>query len=144
MATTCLPLAPTPPRWVFNRWKRGHQTRFIDQTARRDPEARGDRAPDDVFDAACRSVGGALTFVAIYEKGEGRDRALVIRASSAPSVAGTIPSEGLIARALDDGRAFRLGDERSRHDFVQNAAVHVGEPEIAAGVAIGEALVVEA
>jgi PAS domain S-box-containing protein len=61
----CYFLAFNPPRRLASRWQRTEQARYLSGTADRGPEERGERAADDLRQAAARSVSHSAVFVAL-------------------------------------------------------------------------------
>ena len=53
------------PRRLKQTWQRAEHASYLSRTAERDAEERGQKAADDLFDATSRSVGNALTVVAL-------------------------------------------------------------------------------
>ena len=65
IALTCFYFAFTTPRFLLSRWRRAEQSLYLAQVMDREPEERGRQAGDDLFQAAVRGVGGAVTIVAL-------------------------------------------------------------------------------
>jgi two-component system cell cycle sensor histidine kinase/response regulator CckA len=105
IAFVCYYLAFAPPRILLTRWRRAEQARYLETVNERDPEERGDHAADDVFQAAVRGGGGAVTFVALEYAGS--TRALEVVAASAPTLKARqiATTGGLVTRAMQTGAA---------------------------------------
>ena len=88
------------PRFLLSRWRRVEQSNYLARTSEREPEERGRKASDDLFQAAVRAVGGGLTLVAVRRSPEASD--LVVRASSDPRLIGVRlePGQGLVGRTV--------------------------------------------
>ena len=104
LALICYFFAFATPRPLLSRWRRGEQNRYLATVMDRDPEARGDRAADDLFRAAARGAGGMVTLVALAGV---RAETCAISASSDPNLVGTsvMPCDGLVGRALASRQA---------------------------------------
>ncbi|MEZ5317650.1 MAG: ATP-binding protein [Vicinamibacterales bacterium] len=101
LAYSCYFLAFATPKWLLDRWQQAEQSRYLAGTTERDVEERARRAPEDLNRAAARSVGHALTLVAIAEPGG----ALAVRASTRPELVGLeVPAgEGLLSQVWRTG-----------------------------------------
>jgi PAS domain S-box-containing protein len=96
-------IAFATPHGLKKRWREAEHSRFLNHTANRDAEARGDRAAEDLNEAVCRSVANVVTLVALPAEVGSTD--LVVWASSDPSLEGipVVPSTGLIGHAYRSG-----------------------------------------
>jgi PAS domain S-box-containing protein len=105
IALVCFYFAFATPRPLLTRWRRAEQAKYLEAVNERDPEERGQRASDDVFRAAVRGAGGAVTFVAL--RSPSLPGTLEITASSDALVVGHIlpTGNGLVTRALEYGVA---------------------------------------
>ena len=119
VALICYYFAFSTPRTILSRWRRAEQGKYLETVNDRDPEERGRHASDDVFQAAVRGGGGAVTFVAL--RSSPGAKTLVVTNASNPVLVGRAiaAGTGLISGALDSGRA---------HDGLPGDC----EPEIAA------------
>ena len=99
----------------------------------RDPEARGKHAGDDVFQAAVRGGGGAVTFVAL--RPSQASNAMEITAASDRSLLGREIGrrDGLVNRALDEGVAID-GLPTECEPEVARAIGHYGERVLVAPI----------
>jgi PAS domain S-box-containing protein len=95
--------ALSTPRTLLARWRRAEQATYLERTFGRDPEERGAHAADDLLFASVRSIGGAVTFVALRDRTTGD---LVIRSATEPRLTGcaVTPADGLIGRVVQAGR----------------------------------------
>ncbi len=100
----CYFLAFNTPRALRNDWQRTEQARYLSITADRGADERGALAAEDLNRAAARSVGHAVTLVALRDAPDAAP--LVIRASSQIGLVGLeiLPSDGLIGRVGASGR----------------------------------------
>jgi PAS domain S-box-containing protein len=105
LALGCFYLAFSMPRGLLTRWQRTEQAAYLTRVMDRDPETRGTRAAEDLFNAVSRSVGSGGTLVAL--KNQPDDDSLVVRAASAPALVGVRlqPATGLFGEASRSGRA---------------------------------------
>jgi PAS domain S-box-containing protein len=105
LALICYYFAFATPRPLLSRWRRAEQSKYLATVMDRDPEARGERAGDDLFQAAARGAGGVVTLVAL---GDGRSRALEIAASSDARLVSrpVVPGDGLAGLAFDREQAL--------------------------------------
>jgi PAS domain S-box-containing protein len=105
IAFGCFYLAFSMPRSLLSRWQRAEQAAYLTRVMDRDPETRGTRAAEDLFDAVSRSVGSGATLVALKNQPEAAT--LVVRAASAPALvnASLEPGPGLFGQVSDSGTA---------------------------------------
>ncbi len=102
-ALTCFYFAFATPRPLLARWRRAEQGKYLTTVMERDPEVRGDRAADDIFQAAVRGAGGAATFVAL--RPSHAVRTFQVTAASEPGMAGCTWTlgAGLAGQSLQTG-----------------------------------------
>jgi PAS domain S-box-containing protein len=107
LALICYYFAFATPRPLLSRWRRAEQHRYLSTVMEREPEERGRRAPDDLFQAAVRGAGGAVTFVAL--RAAVSSRGLTVRATSDTALADApvMPARGLVGRAIEGGAALQ-------------------------------------
>ena len=97
-ALTCYFLAFSTPRRLRTAWQRTEQAKYLTNVASLDPVERGRRAPDDLTFAGTRSVGNAITLVAIRDLPHAPD--LTVRSASDPALIGlrVRPAGGVFGR----------------------------------------------
>ncbi|HYN06815.1 MAG TPA: ATP-binding protein [Vicinamibacterales bacterium] len=97
-ALTCYFLAFSTPRRLRANWQRAEQAKYLTGVAALDPVERGHRASDDLAFAGTRSVGNAVTLVALRDAPHSTD--LTVRSSSDPALVGLRirPTGGVFGR----------------------------------------------
>jgi PAS domain S-box-containing protein len=85
-ALTCYFLAFSTPRRLRAQWQRVEQAKYLTEAAALDPVERGRRAPDDLAFAGTRSVGNAVTLVAVRDAPHATH--LAVQAASDPALVG--------------------------------------------------------
>jgi PAS domain S-box-containing protein len=95
---TCYFFAFSTPRRLRAHWQRAEQARHLTGAAALDPVERGRRAPDDLTFAGSRSVGNAVTLVAIGEPPNAAN--LRVESASDPALVGLQirPADGVFGR----------------------------------------------
>ena len=112
-ALTCYFLAFSTPRRLRSAWQRTEQANDLTNVASLDPVERGRRAPDDLTFAGTRSVGNAVTLVAIRDVPHAPD--LTVRSASDPALIGLrIRPAGSLRPRQPDADAGLDGDDRVR------------------------------
>jgi PAS domain S-box-containing protein len=120
LALICYYFAFATPRLLLSRWRRAEQARYLETVNERDPEARGTHASDDVFLAAVRGAGGAVTFVALRPPVAGS--VLHVTSASMSSLVGrpVRVDGGLVGQSLEDGSP-KDGPTSACEAFVRHA-----------------------
>ena len=97
-ALTCYFLAFSTPRRLRGSWQGAEQAKHLTDVAALDPVERGRRAPDDLAFAGARSVGNAVTLVAIRDALQSAE--LRVQAASDPALVGlhVRPADGVFGR----------------------------------------------
>ena len=94
----CYYLAFSTPRRLRASWQGAEQAKYLTEMAALDPVERGRRAPDDLAFAGTRSVGNAVTLVAVREAPHSTD--LRVQSASDPALVGlrVRPADGVFGR----------------------------------------------
>ena len=97
-ALTCYFLAFSTTRRLRTAWQRTEQAKYLTNVASLDPVERGRRAPDDLTFAGTRSVGNAVTLVAVRDVPHAPD--LTVCSASDPELIGLRirPAGGVFGR----------------------------------------------
>ena len=96
--TLLLPRVQHPSPTANAHWQRTEQAKYLTNVASLDPVERGRRAADDLTFAGTRSVGNAVTLVAIRDRSACAD--LTVRSASDPALVGlrVRPAGGVFGR----------------------------------------------
>ncbi|HEX7778737.1 MAG TPA: hypothetical protein VF424_05840, partial [Vicinamibacterales bacterium] len=94
----CYFLAFSTPRRLRASWQGAEQAKYLTDVAPLDPVERGRRAPDDLAFVGARSVGNAVTLVAVRDALQSPE--LRVRAASDPVLVGlhVRPADGVFGR----------------------------------------------
>jgi len=126
VACVCFYFAFATPRPLLTRWRKAEQSNYLSHAMKRDPEDRGQHAAEDLFNAAVRGVGGAVTFVAMRD--EAASAGLRVVAASDPALEGhaIAPAGGLIGSAVTTARAHAGGHGDCERDLGDNVLMQGG------------------
>ena len=99
---TCYFFAFSTPRRLRSAWQRTEQAKYLTGIAELDPVERGRRAADDLKFAGSRSVGNAVTLVALRDRPTGHE--LTVHSSTDPTLVGlrVRPASGVFGRVSRD------------------------------------------
>jgi PAS domain S-box-containing protein len=133
LGLACYYFAFATPRPLLSRWRRSEQGKYLATVMERDPEVRGDRAGDDLFQAAVRGVGGAVTFVAL--RPPRAVRMLDVTAATEPRLIGRTVTlgAGLAGRSLQSGEPV-MGTPAQCEQDIADAVLPHGERVLVAPI----------